>query len=69
MSRPTTPTCKTARVAVSSNVAGRVVELVVRDNQAVHRGDLLYRLDPAPFEIAVRQAQAQLAARCCRWIR
>ncbi len=52
---------QTARVAVSSNIAGRVVELAVRDNQVVHRGDLLYRLDPAPFEIAVRQAEAQLA--------
>jgi len=53
---------QSARVAVSSNVAGRVVELAVRDNQVVHKGDLLYRLDPAPFEIAVRQAEAQLAA-------
>ncbi|HTQ37009.1 MAG TPA: HlyD family secretion protein [Steroidobacteraceae bacterium] len=53
---------QSARVAVSSNVAGRVVELAVRDNQTVHRGELLYRLDPAPLQIAVRQAEAQLAA-------
>jgi membrane fusion protein (multidrug efflux system) len=51
-----------ARVAISSNVAGRVVEVAVRDNQPVRRGDLLYRLDDAPFGIAVREAQAQLAA-------
>jgi membrane fusion protein, multidrug efflux system len=53
---------QTARVAISSNVAGRVSELDVRDNQAVHKGDVLFRLDPAPFRIAVEEAQAQLAA-------
>ncbi len=51
-----------ARVAISSNVGGRVVEVAVRDNQPVRRGDLLYRLDDAPFRIAVREAEAQLAA-------
>ncbi len=34
----------------------------MRDNQSVRRGDLLYRLDDAPFRIAVREAEAQLAA-------
>ena len=53
---------QTARVAISANVAGRVVELAVHDNQAVHTGDLLYRLDDAPFRIAVDEAAAQLAA-------
>ena len=51
-----------ARVAISSNVAGRVVEVAVRDNQPVRRGEVLFRLDDAPFRIAVREAQAQLAA-------
>jgi membrane fusion protein (multidrug efflux system) len=53
---------KTARVSISANVAGRVVELAVRDNQAVRTGDLLYRLDDAPFRIAVEDAAAQLAS-------
>ncbi len=48
-------------MAISANVAGRVVELAVHDNQAVHKGDLLYRLDDEPFRIAVRSAEAQLA--------
>jgi multidrug efflux pump subunit AcrA (membrane-fusion protein) len=51
----------TARTAISANVPGRVVELAVRDNQAVRRGDLLYRLDDAPFRIYVEEAEAQLA--------
>lgn len=51
----------TARTAISANVPGRVVELAVHDNQTVRRGDLLYRLDDAPFRIYVEEAQAQLA--------
>jgi membrane fusion protein, multidrug efflux system len=51
-----------ARVEISSNVAGRVTEVSVRDNQIVHRGQTLFRLDDAPFRIAVDQAKAQLDA-------
>jgi membrane fusion protein (multidrug efflux system) len=50
-----------ANVAISSNVAGRVQELEVHDNQAVHKGDVLFRLDDAPFNIAVKEASAQLS--------
>jgi membrane fusion protein (multidrug efflux system) len=53
---------QTARVAISSNVPGRVQELNVRDNQVVHKGDVLFRLDDAPFRIAVAEAAAQLAS-------
>lgn len=51
-----------ARTAISANVSGRVVELAVHDNQAVQRGDVLYRLDDAPYRIYVQEAEAQLAA-------
>ncbi|HZV92298.1 MAG TPA: HlyD family secretion protein [Caldimonas sp.] len=51
-----------ARVAISANVAGRVSELDVRENQVVHAGEVLFRLDDAPFRIAVDEAKAQLAA-------
>jgi len=51
-----------ARVAISANVAGRVVEVAVHDNQRIHRGDLLYRLDDTSLRIAVHEAEAQLAA-------
>ena len=33
----------------------------VRENQAVHEGEVLFRLDEAPFRIAVEEAAAQLA--------
>ena len=51
-----------ATVSISSNVAGRVIEIDVRDNQSVQRGATLYRLDDEPFRIAVSDAAAHLAA-------
>lgn len=47
-------------VSVSPNVAGRVIEVDVHNNQHVHKGDVLFRIDPAPFQAAVDEAQAQL---------
>lgn len=48
-------------IAVSTEVAGRVAEVGVRDNQAVAAGALLFRIDPAPFEVAIARAEAQMA--------
>lgn len=49
------------KVAVSSDVAGRIVEVAVRENQSVKAGDLLFRVDPDPYRIAAAQADATLA--------
>ena len=43
-------------IAVSAEVAGRVAEVAVRDNQPVAKGQLLFRIDSAPFEMAVARA-------------
>ena len=51
-----------ARMAISTDVAGRVVDIAVHDNEQVKAGQVLFRLDPRPFRIAVEQAKAQLAA-------
>ena len=48
--------------SVAPRVTGTVVEVDVNDNQLVHAGQVLYRLDPRPYEDAVHQAQANLAA-------
>ena len=50
-----------ATVSISSNVAGRVSKIEVRDNELVHRGATLFKLDDAPFRIAVSDAAAHLA--------
>jgi membrane fusion protein (multidrug efflux system) len=47
-------------VAVSAEVSGRVIEVAVRDNQPVGVGAPLFKLDPAPFELAVAKASAQM---------
>jgi membrane fusion protein (multidrug efflux system) len=49
-------------VAVSAQVNGPVVQVAVRNGAQVKRGDLLFRIDPAPYHVALEQAQAQLAA-------
>jgi membrane fusion protein, multidrug efflux system len=50
-----------ARVEISCNVSGRVVEMDVHDNQPVHSGDVLFQIDPRPFQIAIQDAEARLA--------
>jgi membrane fusion protein (multidrug efflux system) len=49
-----------ARVSISTNVPGRVVELRVHDNQRVRKGDLLFKIDPRPFQIKVDESRAKL---------
>jgi membrane fusion protein (multidrug efflux system) len=50
-----------ATVSISANVGGRVSEVEVRDNEIVQRGATLFKLDDAPFRIAVSDAAAHLA--------
>src|SRR6266478_4005091 len=45
-------------VTMAPEVAGRIVELPVADNQFVHKGDLLMRIDPTNYKIAVSLAEA-----------
>src|SRR3954447_6857880 len=49
-------------VSVSPQVNGQVVEVFVRNGARVKRGDLLFRIDPQPYRVALEQAQATLAA-------
>ena len=53
---------RTFVVRTVPEVSGKVIEVGVRDNQIVRAGDLLYRIDPTPFRIAVERAEAKLAA-------
>lgn len=47
-------------VNVAPEISGRVTEVYVSENQQVKKGDLLYRIDPEPFRIALMQAEAAL---------
>ena len=47
-------------VTMAPEIAGRIVELPVADNQFVHKGDLLMVIDPTNFKIAVSLGEAAL---------
>src|SRR6266478_2591806 len=46
-------------VTMAPEVAGRIVKLPAADNQFVHKGDVLFEIDPADYRIALESAQAQ----------
>jgi membrane fusion protein (multidrug efflux system) len=50
------------KVSVSALVTGPIVEVAVKENQRVKKGDLLFRIDPSPYRIALEQAEAQIAS-------
>ena len=50
-------------VTIAPDVSGLVAAVLVQDNQAVKRGDVLFRIDPDRFELALAQADAAVAAR------
>jgi len=49
-------------VSVSPQVTGPIAQVFVRNGAQVKRGQVLYRIDPAPFKVALENAEAQLAA-------
>jgi len=61
-----TPYTSQARVEtfltqVAPEVAGDVLQVYVKDNGAVQKGQLLFRIDPEPYQVAVRSAEANLS--------
>ena len=50
-------------VTIAPDVSGLVTNVTVQDNQPVKRGDVLFRIDPDRFELALAQADAAVAAR------
>jgi multidrug resistance efflux pump len=49
-------------VDVAPEVAGTVVKVAVSDNQVLHKGDLLFAIDPVRFQLAISEAQARVDA-------
>ena len=48
-------------IGIAPHVSGRILELNVVDNQPIDEGDLLFVVDPRPYEIALAEAEAQMA--------
>ena len=54
------------RVELRAQVGGTLAEIHFKDGQIVHKGDLLFVIDPRPYEIKLAQAQAQLQSASAR---
>jgi membrane fusion protein, multidrug efflux system len=52
---------RAAKLMVSAEVSGVVSEVDVKEGQQVKAGDVLFRIDPKPFQIALDNAKATLA--------
>lgn len=53
---------RAAKVTINARVSGQAVEIAVRDNERVRQGQVLFRIDPEPYQIAVDQAEARLGS-------
>ncbi|QKN82880.1 HlyD family secretion protein [Scandinavium goeteborgense] len=51
---------KADKTAIGAEVSGRVLHVAVKENQHVNKGDLLFSVDPKPYELAVAQAKSEL---------
>jgi len=51
---------RVAKASINARVSGQVVEIAVDDNQPVRKGQVLFRIDSQPLQIAVDRAEAQL---------
>ena len=47
-------------IGIAPHASGHIVQLAVKDNQFVHEGDLLFTIDPRPYEHSVARAKASL---------
>ena len=61
---PTTTDVRVVKyvVPIVSQVRGRVIEVPVENNRPVKKGDVLFRIDPAPYESEVRSLEAKLVS-------
>jgi membrane fusion protein, multidrug efflux system len=50
-----------AMVTVKTQISGYLVQVAFREGQMVNKGDFLAQIDPRPYQVALEQAQAQLA--------
>src|SRR5271155_6009365 len=48
---------------IAPEVSGQIVKLLVEDNQFVHKGDLLYVIDPGDYKVALDLAKADVASK------
>ncbi|MCZ8322921.1 MAG: HlyD family secretion protein [Novosphingobium sp.] len=53
---------KLDKVSVGAEIGGKIVAVAIAKNQVVKPGDLLFRIDPEPYQLQIGQADASIAA-------
>ena len=48
------------KVLITPDISGKIVKVAVKEGQTVSTGDVLFEIDPVPFQLAVSQARAKL---------
>ena len=49
-------------IGIAPEVEGRIIKINVKDNQFVHKGELLFQIDPVPYQYALETARSQQSA-------
>jgi len=49
------------KVLITPDISGKIINIAVREGQQVAAGDVMFQIDPVPFDLAVAQARAKLA--------
>jgi len=49
------------KILITPDVPGKIINIAVKEGQRVSTGDILFQIDPVPFQLAVAQARAKLA--------
>ena len=50
------------KVLITPDISGKIDKVVVKEGQFVHKGDVVFEIDPIPFRLALDRAKAQLEA-------
>jgi membrane fusion protein (multidrug efflux system) len=48
------------KILITPDISGRIDKVVVKEGELVHKGDVLFEIDPVPFRLAVDRAKAAL---------
>src|SRR5437773_9608856 len=48
------------KVLITPDVSGKIINVTVREGQRVAKGDVMFQIDPVPYQLAAQQARAKL---------
>lgn len=48
------------KVLITPDISGKIIQIAVKEGQQVAAGDVMFQIDPVPFQLAVAQARAKL---------